>query len=409
MATPIRRIEKEFFLKALYDKKIPLICLWDQKKYSLFLEDPVKTELILRLDKPIAGLKPRTRMELIFDFQGQVISFVIEIGTVKDGIISAEVPEFFYKNLDRSYSRISVPPDLQMRFSFLRDRYNLPFPKLNNFEDVPEDPGKTPSVKSVSALLEQMGAWIKGLHGNYKLVVFKDVKPSSTEERVVAETGKAFYLASTREPFPETDPFPESRIITLDLFKRYLESTGVESKYLDDTCKRFIQSKLSREIFSDIWVPVLFQEYIVGYIRAWISSNWAPPFDAAVLETLYRYARELVYSLKMNGFFEKGRRHNEVFVGRMIDISVSGLLFAYPKAALSSALLVNSQLFIKLITAQRTIGVNAKIARHYRDSSLGYYGCRFLDTSFEDMQYLFEYLYGKALSDTDTIFQIGKM
>jgi hypothetical protein len=409
MATPIKRIEKEFFLKALYDKKIPLIFLWDQKKYLLSLEDPVKTELVLKLDKPIGGLKPRTKMELLFDFQGQVISFIIEIGTIKNGIITAEVPEFFYKNLDRSYSRISVPPDLQMRFSFQRDRYNLPFPKLNNFVEDPENPGKNPLVKSASALLEQMGAWIKSLNGNYKLVIFKDIKPSTTEERVVAETGKAFYLASTREPFPETDPFPDSRIITLNLFKRYLESTGVEPKYLDDTCKRFVHSKFTRGIFSDVWVPVLFQEYIIGYIHAWIGDSRAAPFDAAVLETLYQYARELVCSLKLNGFFESGRRGNEVFVGRVMDISVSGILFAYPKADLSTALLVNSQIFIRLITARRTIGVNAKIVRRYRDSSLGYYGCRFLDTSFEDMSYLFEYLYGKALSDTDTIFQIGKM
>jgi hypothetical protein len=410
MATPIKRIEKEFFFKALYDKRIPLVYLRDQKKYYLTLEKPVKEELVLRLDKPIAGLKPRTKMELMFDFQGQVISCMIEIDTIKDGVITTEIPEFLYKNLDRSYSRITVPRDLQMRFSFHFDRYNLPFPKVSNFED---DSTGTPindlPAQNVSALLEHIGAWVKNLGGSYKLVIFKDVKPTTTEERVVAETGKAFYLASTREPFPEADPFPEGRIITVGLFKRYLESTGVDPKYLDDTCKRFVQAKLTRGIFSDAWVPILFQEYIVGYIHVWIKNNWSPPLNAAALGTLFKYAKDIVHSLKANGFFEKGRRPREAFVGRVIDISVSGLLFAYPKSSLSSALLVNSQLLIRLITASRTIGVNAKIVRRYRDSSLAYYGCHFLDTSFEDMRYLFEYLYGKALSDTDTIFQIGKM
>jgi hypothetical protein len=411
MATPIKRIEKEFFFKALYDKKIPLIYLWDQKKYYLTLENSVKTsEMVLKLDKPIPMLKPRTKMELVFDFQGQVISCVIEIDAIKDRIITAEVPEFLYKNLDRSYSRIAVPRDLQMRFSFHYDRYNLPFPKVNNFEDDSEkDPGgKDPLVPNVSALLEHMGAWVKNLGGNYKLVIFKDVKPSTTEERVVAETGKAFYLASTRESFPKTDPFPERRIITADLFKRYLESTGVDPKYLDDTSKRFVQAKLSKGIFSDAWVPILFQEYIVGYIRVWINSSWAPSFDAASLDTLFKYSRKLVHSLKINGFFEKGRRTNEVFVGKVIDISVSGLLFAYPKSSLSSALLVNSQILINLITSGRTLNINSRIVRRFRDSSLNYYGCHFLDTSFDDVRYLFEYLYGKALGE-DTVFQIGKM
>jgi hypothetical protein len=411
MATPIKRIEKEFFFKVLYDKKIPLIYLWDQKKYCLTLENSVKTsEMVLKLDKPIPMLKPRTKMELVFDFQGQVISCVIEIDTIKDRIITAEVPEFLYKNLDRSYSRIAMPRDLQMRFSFHYDRYNLPFPKVNNFEDDSvEDPGgKNPLVPNVSALLEHMGAWVKKLGGNYKLVIFKDVKPSTTEERVVAETGKAFYLASTRESFPETDPFPERRIITADLFKRYLESTGVDPKYLDDTSKRFVQAKLSRGIFSDAWVPILFQEYIVGYIHVWINSSWAPSFDAASLDTLFKYSKNLVHSLKINGFFEKGRRTNETFVGRVIDISVSGLLFAYPKSSLSSALLVNSQILIRLITSGRTLNINSRIVRRFRDSSLNYYGCHFLDTSFDDVRYLFEYLYGKAIGE-DTVFQIGKM
>jgi hypothetical protein len=348
-------------------------------------------------------------MELMFDFQGQVISCVIEINTIKDGTITAEVPEFLYKNLDRSYFRIAVPQDLQMRFSFLKARYNLPFPKVSSFEDDPAgDPGKESATQSVSALLERLGAWVKSLGGNYKLVVFKDVEPSTTEERVVAETGKIFYLASTRESLPETDSLFQGRIITVDLFKRYLESTGVDPKYLNDTCKRFVQTKLSKGIFSDVWVPLLFHEYVAGYIRVWNTNGWAPPFDAAALSTLFKYSKDLVYSLKVNGFFEKGRRHNELFVGKVIDISVSGLLFTYPKSSLSSALLVNSHLLIRLVTGKQTIDLNAKIVRRFRDSGESYYGCHFLDTSFENMRYLFEYLYGEALSE-DAIFQIGKM
>jgi hypothetical protein len=280
---------------------------------------------------------------------------------------------------------------------------------VSNFEDDSTgDPDKKPLAQNVPVLLERLGAWVKGLSANYKLVVFKDVKPSITEERVVAETGKAFYLASTRGSLPETDPFSQGRIITADLFKRYLESTGVDPKYLNDTCMRFVQAKLSRGIFSDAWVPLLFHEYVVGYIHVWNTNSWAPPFDAAALDTLFKYSKSLVYSLKTNGFFEKGRRHNEIFTGKVIDISVSGLLFAYPKSSLSSALLVNSRLLIRLITSGRTIDISSRIVRRFRDSSLSYYGCHFLDVSFEDMRYLFEYLYGKSLGE-EAIFQIGKM
>jgi hypothetical protein len=410
MATPIKRIEKEFFLNALYHKDISLVYLWDHKKYYLTLEKLSEaSEMVLKLDNPIPDLKPRTKMELMFDFQGQAISCVIEIRTIKGRIITANVPEFLYKNLDRSHYRIAVSEDLEMSFSFQDERYNLPFPKVSSFEDVSaEDPDKEPLAPNIPAFLERMGDWVKNLGANYKLVIFKDVKPTTTEELAVAETGKALYLASTREPFPETDPFPEGRIITNELFKQFLENTGLDPKYLEETSRQFVRAKLSKGIFSDVWVPILFQEYIVGYIRVWTNSNFAPSFNAASLDTLFKYSKNLVRSLKANGFFEKGRRPNEFFTGKVVDISVSGILFTYPKSSLSSALLVNSKILIRLVTNARTLTVNSRIVRRFRDNSLNYYGCHFVDTSYEDVNYLFEYLYGKNLSE-DTLFQIGKM
>jgi hypothetical protein len=411
MATPIKRIEKEFFFNALYNKDISLVYLWDQKKYHLTLENSVKaSEMVLKLDSPIPELKPRTKMELMFDFQGQVISCVIEIKTIKDRTITAGIPEFLYKNLDRSHYRIAVSEDLQMSFSFQDERYNLPFPKLTSFEDDSvEDPErKEPLAPNIPVFLERLGAWVKKIGANYKLVIFKDVRPTTTEELAVAETGKALYLASTREPFPETDPFPEGRIITDDLFKQYLENAGMDSKYLDETTRQFVQTKLSKGISSDIWAPILFQEYVVGYIHVWIAGKGAFSLDIAALNTLFRYTKNLVRSLKANGFFEKGLRPKEFFTGKIIDISVSGILFAYPKSTLSSALLVNSKILIRLVTGSRTLTLNSRIVRRFRDSSLNYYGCHFVDTSYEDVNYLLEYLYGKSLSE-DTIFQIGKM
>jgi hypothetical protein len=410
MATPIKRIEKEFFLKVLYDEKIPLVYLRDQTEYFLTLQAPVKTDLILKIDRSVSGLKSRSKMELMFDFRGQIISFALEIDTINGRSITAKVPDSLYKNLDRSYARITVPEDMEMRFSFSGDRYNLSFPKVNRFDYAEtDDMIRDKDPRNITGLIEQLGAWVKTLGGNYKLVIFKDVKPSTTEERIVAETGKAFFLGSTKDPFPDVDISSNGWMITTSLFKRYLESTGVDPKYLDETCKRFVQAKLSREIFSDAWIPIIFQEYVVGYIHAWLNKDWMPSFDLGVLNILYRYAKGFAYSLKASGFFENGRRRNEAFVGRMLDISVSGLLFAYPKSALSSSLLVNSELAIKLVTAKQTIDCNAKIVRYYRDSSLGYFGCRFFEMNPDDLRYLFEYLYGKSLSNTSALFQTGKM
>ncbi|MDR1239636.1 MAG: PilZ domain-containing protein [Treponema sp.] len=410
MATPIKRIEKDFLLKVLFDEQIPIMYLRDRTEYILILDKPAKSELVFRADRPISKLKPRGKLDLMFDYRGQVIIFSVEVNSVKDNIIVADAPDALYKNLDRSYSRVNTPADLQVQFTFLGDRYSLSFPKITEYE-----PGQMGELfrdldpKNLSSLVEQMAAWIKNYANGYKLVIFKDVKPSATEERVVAETGKTLFLPSTLANFPQTDPYPKKRLITEEMFKRYLESTGVDLAYVNDACARFIKAKFDSGIFSDAWIPVLFQEYVVGYIHIWINKEGKLPFDYGIIDTLYQFAKVLAYSLKTNGYFEKGKLKNEPFEGKVIDISASGLLFTYPHSALAAALLPDSELAVKLFTSRRNINTTARIVRRYKDNSLGYFGCRFMDMAPEDMRFLFEYIYGKPLTDTDASFLSGQV
>jgi hypothetical protein len=410
MATPIKRIEKDFLLKVLYDEQIPIMYLRDRTEYILLLDKPAKSEMIFRADRPISKLKIRQKLDLMFDYRGQVIIFAVEISSFKDDIITVTAPEFLYKNLDRSYSRISTPTDLQVRFTFLGDRYNLSFPKITEYEKGEiGDFIRDMDPRNLSGLIEQMAGWIKGYANGYKLVIFRDVKPSSAEERIVAETGKTLYLPSTLANFPQTDPYPKKRLITEEMFKRYLESTGVKLEYTDSACARFIKAKFDGGIFSDAWIPVLFQEYVIGYIHIWINKEGKLPFDYGVIDTLYQFAKVLAFSLKENGYFENGKLKNEPVEGKVVDISASGLLFAYPHSALSAALLPDSELAVKLVTPRRSVNTNARIVRRYKDNSLGYFGCRFLDMAPEDMRFLFEYIYGKPFTDTDASFLSGQV
>jgi hypothetical protein len=410
MATPIKRIEKDFLLKVLYDEQIPIMYLRDRTEYILILDKPAKSELVFKADRPVSKLKIRQKMDLMFDYRGQVIIFSVEVSSAKDDIITAAAPEFLYKNLDRSYSRIGTPTDLQVQFTFLGDRYKLSFPKVMEYET--GDFGdfiRDLNPRNLSGLIEQMAGWIKGYANGYKLVIFKDVKPTSTEERIVAETGKTLYLPSTLANFPQTDPYPKKRLITEEMFKRYLESTGVNIEYVNNACARFIKAKFDAGIFSDAWIPVLFQEYVIGYIHIWINKEGKLPFDYGVIDTLYQFAKVLAFSLKENGYFDGGKMKNEPFEGKVVDISASGLLFAYPHSTLSAALLPDSELAVKLITPKRSVNTNARIVRRYKDNSLGYFGCRFLDMAPEDMRFLFEYIYGKPFTDTDASFLSGQV
>jgi hypothetical protein len=410
MATPIKRIEKDFLLKALYDDQIPVMYLSDRTEYVFYMEKPAKNEVFFKSDRPVAGLKARKKLDLMFDYKSQVIIFSIEVSSFKDEHITAPAPEYLYKNLDRSYSRVNTPQDLRVQFTFQGDRFSLHYPKVQEYEsgNIGEWMNNV-DPKNIQGLIDQMAAWIRGYASGYKMVIFKEVKPASTEERIVAETGKSLYLPSTLANFPQADPYPKKRLITEEMFRRYLESTGVDPQYIDDAINRFIKQKFDGGFFSDAWVPILFQEYVIGYIHLWINKEGKLPFDYNVIETLYQFAKVLAYSLKLNGYFNSGRIKNEPFEGKIMDISASGLLFAYPHSGLSGALLPDSELAVRLTAPKRNIRAAARIVRRYKDNTVGYFGCRFLDMAPEDMRFLFEYLYGKPFTDSDAGFITGQV
>jgi hypothetical protein len=413
MATPIKRIEKDFLLKVLYDEQLPIIYLKNQTEYILTLEKPSKGQLFLKANRPIPGLKTRKKMDLIFDYLGRVIIFSVEVNSCKDEHITANEPEFLYKNLSRSFFRVSTPPDMQVQFTFLGDRYSLTYPKVPEYESgEPEEFMRNLNPKNLNGLIGQMAVWIKGYANLYKLVIFKDTKPATMEERIVTETGKALYLPSTSTTmaaFPKSDPYPKKRLITEEIFKRYLESTGVDLKFIDEAVARFVKTKFDSGIFSEAWVPILFQEYVVGYIRVWINKEGTPSLNYNAIDTLYQFAKVLAYSLKINGYFESGKLRNQPFEGKVIDISASGFLFVYPRSTLSASLLPDSELVVKLTAPRRSISAHATIVRRYKDNTQDYFGCRFLDMEPEDLRFLFEFIYGKPFTDSDASFLTGQV
>jgi len=411
MATPVGRIEKEFLLRSLYDEKLPIMYVKERSEYVLTLDQPAGEELIFRPDRPLGKLKPRSKLPLLFNYRGQVIDFAVEVLAQKEEVVYCKTPHTLYKNLDRNYLRVDAPSDLKLIFTFRGDRYNLAFPKVSEYENIGADElTRNLDPKNLSGLINQITGTLKNFADGYKIINFKDKQPETQEERLVSETGKTLFLPSTVGFLPKTDPYPKKRIITEEIFKRYLETTGVGSSFLDDHCARFLKAKFEEGIYSDAWVPILFNEYVIGYIHIWIDKQGKLPFDFGVLDHVYQFAKVLAFSLKENGYFEHGRMQNEPFEGRVLDISASGLLFAYPLGTtLLSTLLVDAELTVTIEAPYRTINVVAKIVRRFKDKSAGYFGCRFINMPPEDTRFLFEHLYGRKIDDNDSAFLTGQV
>jgi len=411
MATPVGRIEKEFLLNAMYEEKLPVMYVKERNEYVFTLTQQAGEELVFNFNKNPGKLKVRTKLPLIFNYRRQTIDFHAEILALKDDVIICKTPDIFYKNLDRNYLRVDTPSDLKILFTFRGERYNLTFPKVTEYEAISLDEiGINTDTDSLSEIIKQITTSLKNFSDGYKIINFKEKKPETIEERIVSETGKTLFIPSTQGLMPKTDPYPKKRIITEDMFKRYLETTGVSTAHLDDAYTRFIRKKTDEGILSDAWIPILFQEYVIGYIHIWIVKKDSLMIDFSVLDNVYQLAKVLAYSLKENGYFDHGRMTNEAFEGKVLDMSASGLLFSFPLGtALLSTLLLDSELTVTIEAPYRTISVVAKIVRKFKDKTTSYIGCRFMNIAPEDTRFLFEHLYGRQIDAEDTAFLAGQV
>ena len=411
MATSVGRIEKEFLFNILYQEKIPIIYIKDRIEYKFKLEQPASEEIVLRPEKPLGKLKTHAKLPFSFNYKGQVVDFSAEVLAQKDELVYCKAPTTLYKNLDRNYLRVDTPADIKILFTFRGDRYNLSFPKVMEYESIAaNDLSKNFDPRNLSGLIKQITGMLSNFADGYKIVNFKDKKPESIEERIVSETGKTLFIPSTVGYLPKTDPYPKKRIITEELFHRYLETTGIGKKFLEENTARFLKNKFDDSVFSDAWIPILFHEYVIGYIHIWIGKQGKLPFDFSVLDNVYQYTKVLAFALKENGYFEHGKVRNQPFEGRVLDISASGLLFAYPLgSSLLATLLVDSELTVTIETSNRTVNVLAKIVRRFKDKNAGYLGCRFINMAPEDVRFLFEHLYGRQIDDEEAAFLSGQV
>jgi hypothetical protein len=150
-------------------------------------------------------------------------------------------------------------------------------------------------------------------------------------------------------------------------------------------------------------IPLLFQEYVIGYVYLVNTQQGRPPFDLPVLETFHQFAKVLAYSLKVNGYFRNAPKKARDFSADVIDISAGGLLFANSSRDLVSSLLPGSGIELAIKAKARSVKAFAEVKRVYRDSSRSYFGVEYSELEPEDFRFLFECLYGRPFTDEDAV------
>jgi hypothetical protein len=402
MATNLKRIEKEFILGSARDDKLPFLLIAGSGEWPCLITSISPDGITFSHSMPLRLLKRSQAYEFRFVYREQPMAFRARVIELKDSSVTTEAPEAVYKNLGRRYSRRAPPTELSVSFGFKGDRYQLAFPVTKEFEPVTEpERDSTFDPRDIRTLVAEFNDRASEFASERAVRMFKERHPETLEERLIVRTGKIYFLPSSAGGLPVVDPYVTPRIVTRDAFADFLRDEDMREDLVADEVQRFERNKKNTGILSELMIPLLFQEYVIGYVYLVNTFPGKPPFDLPVLETFHEFAKVLAFSLKVNGYFRNAPKKAQDFSADVLDISAGGLMFSTTSRELSASLLPGSEIEVAIKAKGRSVKALASVKRVFRDASRSYFGIEYSGLEPEDFRFLFECLYGRPFTDED--------
>jgi hypothetical protein len=397
MGTEVGRIEKEFVFKSLVDDATPCDLHGSRRELKCSFSGLSDTTLELSpLEGTLEGFTVGEEVRLFFYLRNNYHTFVSHVLEITPQRVVIEQPPGVYKNLQRKFERVKLQGAIDVSFTLEGAKVELNFPKSDRWnpvepleEDVTFDPARIQEVVKIFRIK------METLCSDTKIVMLRDKLPRSWEERTIVRLGKSLWIPSTAEDFPSRDPFPDDRVITKAELIKLEEEGGAQPYLITSRLGNILYEKSKKDIVSELWCPVLYNEYVVGYVRVWNTAARRERLNRDIIEYVQQFTKVLCHSLVTNGYFKVENSTGRRYEAPIIDMSASGMLFAHTSTDLVRDLLVHTDLEMTVRIERRTLMVGSRIMRKFRDAENTYFGVLFLRIEQEDFQFLFQYLYGK--------------
>ena len=417
MGMQVGRIEKEFVFKALVDDGAVCDVHGNKKEARCRFAAAEEDRIAFAPAQPgdavggaavggdaagvLAGFEPGEEVRVFFYLKNNYLTFSSRVIEADAKRLVVEHPEGVYKNLQRKYERVRPRGGIEATFSLSGRKIELNFPKTERFSQVePPEPSEAFDPRRIEELVSGFRQKMATLASSNTITMMRDRIPRTWEEKVVTRMGKSLWIPSTEEDFPAHDPFPDERVISKADLIRLEEESGAQPYVITGRLGNILYEKSSKkDIYSELYCPILYNEYAVGYVRIWNVGAKRERIGRSLIEYVHQFAKVLAYSLVHNGYFKAEAGAARRYEAPIIDMSASGLLFAHTNADLGRELLIHTDLELSMRLEGRQIPVGARVMRKFKDAESVYFGVLFLRISPEDFAFLFTHLYGKPFDE----------
>lgn len=401
MIQNVSQIEKEFLIKSLVQNKQPL-------RFHGFTT--AGTGLITFIDRTIMSVTlletfDNTSFSICehitgyFDCHGTTYAFETTVRDCQKKIIKIDPPVKLLRSLQREFVRVRKPKDIQVLFHMANEEIQLEYPVCSDYISVEETLEKSSfSGKKLTEMILSFKGNICDKCRDNSIIMYRTKKPESFEEELITKTGKVLFIPSTSSMLPKNDPYPEGRIIT----EKIEESFESPDFFINGShFEGLLKEKKAHQISSEIWCPIVYYQYVVGYI--YLVHSGSESFDIAMVDYVWDFSRVLAYELKKTGYFNSEAEVQEPIrhKAKILDMSPGGMLISLPDNEIRTPIKEGSFFSVEISLGKNTVHCGAKVARRYEEKGSVSYGTTFINLTPESMMHLYEFLYKRTFDEKD--------
>ncbi len=403
MAVGMQRVQKEFVLKNLLENGISLSAHLGDRRTEAKLVDYDRNSLVLETAQPSA-FRGKNSVNIYFSMGGHMMTFKSRVKSIDDGNVIVLNPEFIYRRLERAYERITPDDDVAVRVFLSGDALQLDFPESKEFDPVDDSIrlGVQFDPERIASLMKSFRERASSIAAESKIVMFRSRRPSGLPEELIASTGKILILPIETTRALAGNAITE-RVLTEEEIMAAQADAGHEvflaAARLQDENLRIERS----EITAELYCPVLFRNYAVGYIYL-LQGRTGKPFTPATVDFVRQFSRVLAYALNANGYFE-GSTRPRARDADLIDISASGVLFAIREV--QGRVHEYDELELSIDFPGRSIKTRGRVMRMYASDDATYVGMQFTSMDHDDAHFLMIRLYGENYTGSIDVTAAG--
>lgn len=399
MAIKVSRIEKEFILKQMLETKNNLEIQTGTLMIQARIEKLLSDNIVFSFLNPVVDPPAVKHADLFIPFRGTRVTCKLEIRRFDPEGMSTSVPEALYRDLDRGFERIEPGQDVTVSLLLEGMEYQMDFPATQEYYD-PEPPAVNIKfdAQKITNLLKAFREKALSFSSENRIVMFRERKPVSLPEEIIAWSGRPLLLPLDDNNYITVSQDDQgSKIIDKETLAKLFRSSGKDPVLLSNDLLQHVERMRKRKIWHELYCPVLFRQYVVGYIYLMRAENQAKPFTATTLDFVAQFSRILAYSLQQNDYFQAVQVRKAFDRASLVDISGSGLLFSMPMNGPSLELYADIDLTVTF--PAKKLAIKGRVMRRYQDHDRIYIGIKFMEYSDADQEYLLEQLYGVRSDD----------